>query len=50
MELWDSEPLSLVKAHGGPHALIAAVIAARPTWATGTKRKEQRIKLNLPYT
>ena len=40
MKLWDPVPLSLVKPHGGPHALIATVIATCPTWSTGTQREE----------
>ena len=44
MELWDSVPLGLVKAHRGPHALIATVITTRPTWDTGTKIEERRLK------
>lgn len=34
MELWDPVALSLVKAHCGPHALIATVITTRPTCDT----------------
>lgn len=32
VELWDPVPLGLVEAHGGPHALVATVIATCPTW------------------
>lgn len=42
VELWDPVALCLVKAHGGPHALIATVIATCPTWNTGTKKAELR--------
>lgn len=30
MKLWYAVAFSLVKAHGGPHALISAVITTRP--------------------
>lgn len=34
MKLGHTVALSLVQTHGGPHALIAAVITAGPTWNT----------------
>lgn len=36
--------LGLVKPHGGPHALIATVIAASPTWKPGTKGERTKVK------
>ncbi len=48
VELWDPVPLGLVKAHGGPHALIATVITTRPTWSAGAKRGH-RVKFSLPH-
>lgn len=36
-------PLGLVQSHGGPHALIAAVIAASPAW----KRERSKVKVEF---
>lgn len=47
MKLGHPVPLSLVKAHGGPHALIATVIAARPPWNTDTEGEVKGYKLSV---